>query len=1181
MFSIPPGFGHPEQRGASAIVGLVLLFGMVIVGAGLILVASMAVTDSVQQQSQMNSAELSLEEASVELRTLSLRETDDVTSFGLTGKDDVSIEQNGRLRFELNGHSACRATMPLGSIVYRNDDGESVAYQAGGVWRESESGTTVVSSPDLTYRTTTIDDRTIRTIDFPVVNVRGSIDSGSNEVTARRVGDGESFERDLCLPVSENDTIDRVRTMTITVENSTYYEAWERYLDDEFGEAVIAKRVDDSADTLSYTVPLGQGLSPDEFTIQNAQLLGGFYAGSSSGEVHLKQNGLVDSYDGSEGPYDTQPENWGEGDLFTNGEVNVTTSTVNGTVYSGSGVDLNGNYLVTGDVYFNDTAGPGLDQDGGGEIRGETDDGTYIPALPSVDAQVEAILDTTAGANHNNGTNLIQNDELGLSTGETGTLESGVYHLDSLDVPEDSTLVLETSGGEDGDVVLAVEGNVAVQQGGEIRVEGDGQVRTVVGGESGQQLSLDDANVGVWNGSQYTNRSNGFWFYCKSGCDGSILDGSEFTGVVYGPGDGGGEFGIGRDAEVFGALAVDRIDTTAGNNGVGNTLAELHFDTSVQNAQYDRDGDGVPDEEEDDTDGGVPPEYDDCPESDATGVNGCLPVTEDEDRNALVVNQSHARLTVVGSMVADVRTRTQQVGERAPLDVVFVIDDSGSMAYDDYLGYQETAWIGGDEVWNGEVWEMHDEETGEQQWFTAGEEFDRGKWDYFYRFSPGNDPDGQRELAMQQFVGFLNASNGDRVGVVEFADDDAQVEHGIENGQRFDAANGSLDMHSNGGTPLREAIQSGAEELQDGDNDEKVMVLLTDGQPSYSNDHQVVDAARNVDDGVTIQTVGLGGGTDVGLLEDVAAATGGNYTQVDDSDQLDETFRQIAGNVTEQQYNVVEYKDTVVEVSVNDVPVTLSGNANDPDRTSRPSQVVDIADLNGVDEEQVDQYVGTLLSARATTYACDGVQATGETMTNDGTEYEAVTCNGTAGEFDDVTNDSASSHEIFVDGESVPGASEFEAGWFKDETFLGVLEDYESDTGRELVDDAGDEFTLGENDAVIVVRTNSSNGDTDYVVVHFQAWNSGPWEVNDSDGGGQVVGDGSYDPDVTEDNSYVIDIDQSDVEVGNESARLVPVGGDPQVVSASLVTPVDSGSGGQAIATEPWARGTVRARPSV
>jgi hypothetical protein len=225
-------------------------------------------------------------------------------------------------------------------------------------------------------------------------------------------------------------------------------------------------------------------------------------------------------------------------------------------------------------------------------------------------------------------------------------------------------------------------------------------------------------------------------------------------------------------------------------------------------------------------------------------------------------------------------------------------------------------------------------------------------------------------------------------------------------------------------------------------------------------------------------------------------------------------------------------------VEVGTSSVTLSGNANDPTDDTRPSKEIDIASLQGASDDEIEEYVGTLVSARATTQACNGNSTFDTTTGPDGDEtYEEVVCDSTSGVFDDVGNADDSTHKIYVDGESVPSNAAFDGGWFKDQTFTQVIEEYEADTGKTLLDSSGNEFALGENDAVIVVKTNSSNDDTDYVVLHFEAYDTDvDYDVDPS-----VSDDPAADPDPapgdpSTNNSYVVEINQNNVEVGNESS---------------------------------------------
>ncbi len=72
---------------------------------------------------------------------------------------------------------------------------------------------------------------------------------------------------------------------------------------------------------------------------------------------------------------------------------------------------------------------------------------------------------------------------------------------------------------------------------------------------------------------------------------------------------------------------------------------------------------------------GVPSSVDDCPGVAGDGVNGCSSVSVDGDE-AVVINESAANVTLLGTEVAELIDQDSAV--RDPLDVVFVLDDSGS-----------------------------------------------------------------------------------------------------------------------------------------------------------------------------------------------------------------------------------------------------------------------------------------------------------------------------------------------------------------------------------------------------------------------------------------------------------------------------------------------------------------------
>ncbi|WP_435363687.1 DUF7289 family protein [Haloarchaeobius sp. DYHT-AS-18] len=1178
-----------EQRGVSPVVGLVVLMGLVAVASGFILLNAASVTESVQQQNEIRSAELTLEEASARLRTLSFRDVGDVSSIDLTGKnaEDATIRDDGTVTFQINGHANCQASMALGSVIYENDDGDTVAYQAGGVWKNTSSGSVMVSSPGLDYRVSD-DPRPIRTLDFPVVNVEGAID-GDGEVTAQKVTNASeraALEQRLCLPVSTNASIDRVRTLTITIENSSYIEAWNRYMQDEFEGNVIDSEYDQANSRLSYTVPLGQAVSPGEFVVEDAEVKAGIWGTGTtdivfeSSPAPVGTETLVDSYDSAVAPHAVQS---GSAALVVN----------NGSITVRQGVEIRGNVAVDGDVTIQGNAADPTRIDGDVsyngsnstppahqyDVTGSWHDGFAYSgnAIPRADDDVEFAVDSALLSNHNDETPVFNASEPD-SIRQSGTVDAGVYLAERFDVDTGETVTFDTSSG---DVVVAVNRSVDVQ--GRIEVEGDGQVRLFV---------MNDVTVGgtvtvLGPGGSPTNNATRFWTYARSGADVTFEPGSRYTGVTYAPGPSGTTTleanWPGDHAEVFGAVI--------GGETVVEKGAQLHFDENVRTGNLDSDGDGIPDSADpDDTvaDGdldGVPDSYDDCPAAaqSHTGDNGCAGVDEDERKNALVVNQSKARVSVAGTVVADVVETTKTVGERDPLDVVFVIDDSGSMGteqvqtYDDpgqwtrvhggcenvyiprgdtdllYDGrfYDGVSGPGYLNLCNGDSYRVQEAtvedgfrwdityDDGETVSKVGGATVDTDGIDAVTVVNVGNDPTDEREKAMQTFIGMLNASRGDQVGVVSFStanNPDAAVRHDIQTrGLDFDGANTSLNLQSTGGTPMEDAIERAEKELEQGDNEKKVMVFLTDGRPDGDED-DVLQAAADLPDNIQIQTVGLGGNTDEDLLKDMADTTDGNVSQVGDSADLNETFRKIAGEVTEETVTVIQHRNTSLSLNFGGQSVELDDVNVEPDGTD----TVESVDIDAID-------VGDYFSVAATSHNCENMTAAWDTVEHNGDEYDHVTCDGinqTTPTHQSQSNASDTYHETFVDGDAVPPSSAFTAGWYKDSAtpFRDVISNYESRTGLDLIDESSGEFDLGENDAIIVVRLNHDAEDTDFVVLHFDAYDTSvsypdppgsPDETDDDSAGNR-----------SSDNSYVVDIDRDTIEVGdNESNRIAVLPG--------------------------------------
>ena len=154
-----------------------------------------------------------------------------------------------------------------------------------------------------------------------------------------------------------------------------------------------------------------------------------------------------------------------------------------------------------------------------------------------------------------------------------------------------------------------------------------------------------------------------------------------------------------------------------------------------------------------------------------------------------------------------------------------------------------------------------------------------------------NDPYGFRKTAAKSFVGAL--ITGDQAGVVDF-DSYANLIRPLTGD--FNAVNASIDsLDSSGGTNIGAGVGLANNHLINSGNSEHawMMILLTDGQGSYSSYYTQQAAANNI----TIYTIGLGSSVDSGLLTSIATETGGQYYPVASADQLPEVFRNISGEI--------------------------------------------------------------------------------------------------------------------------------------------------------------------------------------------------------------------------------------------------------------------------------------------
>lgn len=221
-------------RAQSTLIGIVLLIGMVAIGSlGIFLVASDMLTD-VEQESEHDRVENSFVELSQQMETAS--SDDDVSrSMDIDAGEDGAVVMSNTGNLTIEGGDVNK-TIPIGAIEYTGDDGTKIAYQAGGVFRETGNETRVVSAPPINY------DADSEALSFPIIKTRdeAQLDSGNIHVSHHKTNPLQEAS------LVENDSV------TIEVE-SEYYRGWEEFFRTEAGDTSI-QNVDHNNQTVQVLV---------------------------------------------------------------------------------------------------------------------------------------------------------------------------------------------------------------------------------------------------------------------------------------------------------------------------------------------------------------------------------------------------------------------------------------------------------------------------------------------------------------------------------------------------------------------------------------------------------------------------------------------------------------------------------------------------------------------------------------------------------------------------------------------------------------------------------------------------------------------------------------------------------------------------------------------------------------
>lgn len=231
------------SRAQTALVGVVLLVGLVAVGSvGLLLVGQGAIDESrdraVDAQAGAAFVELGAEVDSV-ARSESGANAVDLSVPSSSGAI-VRSDTSGQVTVTHRNRSGVRTVMikDLGTITYEHD-GTDYAYQAGGVWRGRGRAATMLSAPSFQY--TADSDGSNPTLTLVLTDL-----TGTKRMTGGRA---ELRKQRTTTPLKRVSAVDGVVTVEI---ESPYYAGWGEYFESRYQELIV--EYDHPARTVSVTV---------------------------------------------------------------------------------------------------------------------------------------------------------------------------------------------------------------------------------------------------------------------------------------------------------------------------------------------------------------------------------------------------------------------------------------------------------------------------------------------------------------------------------------------------------------------------------------------------------------------------------------------------------------------------------------------------------------------------------------------------------------------------------------------------------------------------------------------------------------------------------------------------------------------------------------------------------------
>ncbi|WP_449289160.1 DUF7289 family protein [Natrinema altunense] len=244
------------DRGASSIIGILLLFTLVILGAAVVFVAGSAMFDAIQTQVNSEQTQKFVEETDQGIMTAATTGKNQPLPIDEMQAEKPMITDDGSINvtwYNESGPSCSTGEKSLRALEFELD-GRTIAHQGGGVWKQANGRTTVVSEPQIGYDG--------ETLQLQILQLEEG-DFGASEAVAKADHSKATDLTEEINTVAQN--CPNGTSVKFTIESS-YHEGWYQYLDSEFGtEANVT--TDGDAVTVELT-DIREPFDPAKFIVK-------------------------------------------------------------------------------------------------------------------------------------------------------------------------------------------------------------------------------------------------------------------------------------------------------------------------------------------------------------------------------------------------------------------------------------------------------------------------------------------------------------------------------------------------------------------------------------------------------------------------------------------------------------------------------------------------------------------------------------------------------------------------------------------------------------------------------------------------------------------------------------------------------------------------------------------------